>query len=118
LERALDRVEDETGAIFESVFSVGYRRQPIDDVPHTGVRLRRRLRRGCGRGIKKLSNAIAKTNDVPQHVALAVNKELAVLGVLKSLAKDSVSEKVSADTTPTSPAPVALVAARLVEALR
>lgn len=118
LVRAMDRLNAETGAVFESVFGIGYRRMPIDRMATVGGRARRRIKHIARRSSKRLSNAIGRANDLPGPVALSINREIAVLGVLQVLARDGMAAKVAADATETSPAPVALVAQRLVEALR
>lgn len=116
--RAADRLNAETGAVFESVFDIGYRRLPIEDVATVGIRARRRIKLIARRGSKRLSNAISRANDLPQTAALQINREIAVLGVLQSLSRDGMAAKATADATDTSPAPVAPVAQRLVEALK
>ena len=117
LVRAMDRVNVETGAVFESVFGVGYRRMEIDRVPNVGVHARKRMRGIARRGSRRLTNAAQRANDLPSPVALQINRELAVLGLLQSLARDSTAAKASVDASSTSPAPQAVVARKLLEAL-
>ena len=118
LMRAMDRLSAETGAVFESVFGVGYRRSPVEHIPAVGVRARGRIRRIAKRGAKRLSNAAARANDMPSPIALEINRELAVLGMIQSMSRDNTAKKATVDTTDTSPAPLAVVAQRLIEALR
>lgn len=118
LVRAMDQLNAETGAVFESVFGVGYKRVPIEQAPNTGGRARRRIRKIAGRTMKRLANAAARANDVPLPTMLKLMQEQSVLGAIQSLSRDGTVEKAAADATATSPAPVAVVARRLVEALR
>jgi hypothetical protein len=117
LVRAMDRLNAETGAVFESVFGEGYRRVEIEKVPNVGLYARKRIRRIARRGVKRMSNAMAKANDLPSPVALSINREIAVLGVIQSLSRDSMAGKVRSDASATSPTPQAIVARRLMEAL-
>lgn len=118
LVRAMDRLNTETGAVFENVFGIGYQRVPIDEVPNTGGQARRRIRKIAARCAKRLANAASRSNDVPAPVMLKIMQEQSVLGVLQSISRDGTAAKAATDATETSPAPIALVARRLVEALR
>lgn len=115
--RAADRLTAESGIIFESVRGVGYKRLPIDEVHTVGYRTRRTIRRKAGRACGRMSAAVTKANDAPPDAVLKVNREVSTLGLIRSLARGQVAAKAAADATASAPAPVAMVAARLVKAL-
>jgi hypothetical protein len=122
LMRAQDELTEESGTVFESVFNTGYRRMPIGDVHLVGVRTRRRIRRISHRHIKRMSSAVRLTNRVPQKASLGINKEIAVLGVIAAIARDAIAAKgapeETAKGTANLPPPIAVVAQRLIDALR
>ena len=117
LMRALQRLNAEFGLVFESVRSLGYKRLPIDAVHTVGHRARRAIRRKAGTASKRMASALNKTNDAPPGTVLQVNRELSVLGLVRTMARDPIAGKAAEDATETAPAPIAMVAARLVKAL-
>lgn len=117
LHRATDILNKEAGAVFGNVRGVGYKRLEIDDVPGIGATARRAISKKAARASKYMSRAISRANDVPAHVALETNRELSVLGLIRSAASAKVSKEVAKGVTPESPMPIAKVAERLIAAL-
>jgi hypothetical protein len=117
LKRAADLLNAETGAVFENVRRVGYKRLEIGSVATIGANARRSIGRKAARASKRLARAASRANDVPQHVALDINRELSMLGLLKTAASTKVSVEVGKDMTPAAPMPIAKVAERLIAAL-
>ena len=101
----------------KSVRSLGYKRLPIDAVHTVGHRARRAIRRKAGTACKRMASALNKTNDAPPWTVLQVNREISVLGLVRAMARDPIAGKAAEDATETAPAPIAMVAARLVKAL-
>ena len=118
IKRAIDRLNAEIGAVFVNVHKVGYKRLPIESVATVGVHARRAIRRKASRTLKHLGRASSRTNDVPQHVALQLNRERATLGIIMLAAEERVATEVEKHSTPQAPMPIAKVAERLIAALR
>jgi len=92
LHRALAKLSDDSGIIFESVKGVDYKRLSPNSAHLLGHRARSRTRRVAKLATKRIINATTRGN-LSQEANLKANAELSVLGLINHLAKDKFVDK-------------------------
>jgi hypothetical protein len=117
LQAARTRVEKETGAIFQAVFNVGFKRLPIESYASIGQHSRKGIRRKARVASKRMQNGLDKANEVPADVLRAVSREQSVLGLIQFAARDTTLKKMLDDMPISAPTPLATAAKDLMRAL-
>lgn len=117
LMQARDRVEEETGALFQAVFNLGLKRLKVEAFPTIGQAGRKSIRSKAATATKRMQNGLAKANDVPDTVLRAVNREASVLGLIRFAARDRVVSKMLEGEPLSAPTPIARAAKDLMAAM-
>lgn len=113
LQRALEVVRDECGALFGNVARTGYQRIPSADAYKIGALGRARIRKKAARSAKSIASALSTANDMPNEARLKATQELAALGLIQQMARDNNLPKPTEDVT--RPMSVAEAARQFVE---
>lgn len=99
---ALDVFHKETGGVMSSVRGVGYIRLAADQFASAVAHQRNRGRRIFRRTHKTFSRAMECVNDVAPTELAKIGRELAMIGLLSHMARDSVLKMVSDNEKPPS----------------
>jgi hypothetical protein len=116
VQAAISKLSRDTGAIFVSVYRVGYKRIPAEESHILGAAVRETVRRRVKRAGQKIIRAIATANDMPADAARRANREVAILGLIEHASSDKALK--AAVTEADTPKPVAKVMADMLAAMR
>lgn len=108
--------ERESGAVFTSERSTGYKRLEVAAVADVvGTSARAHIRKSARRGARSILEGTRRSNDLAPEVQRKVAAEMSVLGLVEHISRDS-NVKPSAEA-PTKPQPVAVTARAFLTAL-
>ena len=93
---AMKVTQGDTGAVFETVRKVGYRRLPIEEIPKVGQTARSRIRRVARRSVAAMSDALTHANDVPPATRQRIYQEQSQIGLLQHIAGRKIREPLDA----------------------
>ena len=100
LYKAFKATNQEVGANFMNVKTVGYRRMPVEASPNLGNAARSAARKSFRKTQAKIVNAVQHTNYIAPSDLQRVNREINHLGILELMTRD-----VAAPQMPMFPAP-------------
>lgn len=103
--RAISSLNKDCGAVFVSVYRVGYRRLPPAEAHALGASARLKIYRTAGRSKKRIVRALCFANDIPQQAAIQANREVAMLGLIQHAAHERQMKHTVTESE--SPKPVA-----------
>lgn len=113
LQRAIENLSKQSGAIFAPVWKVGLMRLPPQDAHLLGVTARARIRRRARRAGQFMMRAVTQANDMPRAAALAANREIAVLGLIEYASSEKAVK--AASTEEDAPMPVAKLMSQMLD---
>lgn len=87
LQRALAQAERETGAVFDNVFAVGFKRLAPRDMPGVGKKANNRIRRTARKTRRRFENV--RANDLSREEICQLAAYRSHFGMLESLARES-----------------------------
>jgi hypothetical protein len=114
---ARDRVEAETGALFQAVFNTGLKRLEVESFPSIGQQSRKSIRTKARNASKRMANGLDRANDVPAETVRAINREQSVLGLVQFAVRDQTLSEMLGREPLHSPTPLATAAKALMAAL-
>jgi hypothetical protein len=114
---ARERVENETGALFQAVFNSGLKRLEASAFATIGQQSRKSIRTKARTASKRMANGLSRTNDAPAEVVRAVSREQSVLGLIQFAARDRTMSQMLNEPIITAPTPIARAARDLMAAL-
>ncbi len=114
---ARDRVESETGALFQAVFNRGLKRLPTEAFATIGQQARKGIRNKSRTATRRMANGLQHTNNAPAEVIRAVNRESSVLALIQFAARDKTVSQMLKDEPLTAPTPLGKAAQDLMAAL-
>jgi hypothetical protein len=97
---AMRRANEETGANFVNIRTVGYQRQPPALAHIIGATARAKGRRVFKRASRAIDNTLKKANDVSEADRLKAYREQALLGLLRQMTRDRELPPVASDKPP------------------
>lgn len=97
LQAARSEATEEYGLVFESVYRVGYKRLPTENLPVVAERARSSIRSKARRAIKSIEGGVKHANDVPRAVRRRLFGELSVLGTIQAAARTSTVKRAEQD---------------------
>lgn len=114
--RAREIANRDHGAIFGNERGKGYVRLAPEEAHSLGSTARSAIRRKARKASKMIRAAVSRQNSLPPEAARKSNAELSVLGLVEHLSRDRCASP--APIHERRPEPVAIVAQRLLEAMR
>lgn len=86
LEQARQKLLEEQGIRFDSVFAKGLKRMHIDDLVGVSDRTIKKLRRGARTANKRIDQQLSRANDVDDATRFALNSRRSLLGTIEAIA--------------------------------
>jgi hypothetical protein len=114
VQRAIQTASKESGAIFSSIRSVGYKRLPAEEIPAVGAHSRNRIRRITKRAASMLTRAMERANDMSDDDRRKTLSEISTLQMVNFLSSDRAIKNV---TPSDKPQPVAVVLRAMASAI-
>lgn len=97
LYQAMKRLNETSGMVFANLHRRGYQRVETEKVHTVGCAARASIRGKAKRTVKRLTNAIVKSNATDIKTNAKASAEIAVLGLIGRAAEDRTLAKVMAD---------------------
>lgn len=106
LASARTKLNRETGSVIRNVRGKGYTRLTAEQYAASIAAVRTKIRRQARRTVRTFKFAIAKTTNIPPNELANVGREMAIMGLISHISRDSVIRKVAASGPPSPGATV------------